>query len=378
MERCKYGGNAKTYMCSVESCEVCFQGSFKSVPWSANVKDKSINLRQFRRATNKVYLDFVCPECGHEFNMNLFNVSRYKKVCPYCTSKKICEDLNCSRKHPCFANHMMAKFWSPKNSVNPRFVARFENKDYYFDCECGHEICVRLNDIKNERKHCGFCNGDSLCRNDNCEFCFVKSFKSIRRSKYCIDADPRMLMKGSEKKIMFVCEKGHKFESIPWNVTIGKWCPMCPRKSEESLYRLLSSLPYCDVQIEYMRNWCRNPKTGKFYRFDFCMEGDKIIVELDGNQHFKHIPFFKNNIEERMLDDVYKQRCAVSQGFSVFRIPQGEYIDKNYRSFVIEWIKTECYTREPGVYYCNPPNKPNLYDKHIATSETMDLLGLDY
>jgi very-short-patch-repair endonuclease len=31
--------------------------------------------------------------------------------------------------------------------------------------------------------------------------------------------------------------------------------------------------------------WCRNPRTGYFFPFDFVIEKFKIIIELDGEYH---------------------------------------------------------------------------------------------
>jgi very-short-patch-repair endonuclease len=53
--------------------------------------------------------------------------------------------------------------------------------------------------------------------------------------------------------------------------------------------------------------------------FDFCIEEHKIIIELDGEQHFKQVLNWSDP-ETQMKNDVYKMNCAFEEDFNVIRI----------------------------------------------------------
>ena len=67
---------------------------------------------------------------------------------------------------------------------------------------------------------------------------------------------------------------------------------------------------------------------------DFCIETYKIIIELDGIQHFKEVKHFKNTLDEQRKRDLYKQKCANDNGYSVIRIYQEDVFHDTF-----DWSK---------------------------------------
>jgi very-short-patch-repair endonuclease len=66
--------------------------------------------------------------------------------------------------------------------------------------------------------------------------------------------------------------------------------------------------------------------------FDFCIPEFKIILELDGPQHFYQIQNWRSP-EDESINDVYKTKCANENGYSVIRILQEDvWNDSN------EWL----------------------------------------
>ena len=56
-------------------------------------------------------------------------------------------------------------------------------------------------------------------------------------------------------------------------------------------------------------------------RFDFVIHSKKILIEFDGIQHFKEVPYFKNNsLMERQKIDIEKIKLANQYGYRVIRI----------------------------------------------------------
>jgi len=234
-----------------------------------------------------------------------------------------------------FASHEKSKYWSDKNELKPKDVEINSHKKFYFYCnKCNHEFLRSINKLYNDKEHCSYCVIPSklLCNNNDCKFCFEKSFASYEKSKYWSDKNienPRNLMKSSDKKYWFNCNIcSHEFSSSLSHITNGTWCPFCVNKTEQNLYDKLV-LIYPELIQQYKVEWCKNIN---YLPFDFCIEEYKIIIELDGRQHFEQVSNW-NSPEENQHRDKFKMKCANDNNYSVIRILQEDVF---YDTF--DWI----------------------------------------
>jgi very-short-patch-repair endonuclease len=275
---------------------------------------------------------FDC-ECGHQFESSLLNINQGNNWCGFCSNppKKLCEDNNCKM---CFNNsfacHPKSIYWSNKNELTPRQVFKMaDRKKYYFNCECGHELYCILKGISRDNKWCKYCAHQELCENVNCNLCFDNSFASVERSKYWSDENklkPREVFKFSLKKFKFNCDKCLKpFDKQISDITYyNSWCPSCFNKTETILFDKLSK--HYNIKRQFKVEWCKNIK---HLPFDFVIEERKIIIELDGPQHFKQIGNWLAP-EETFKNDIYKIECANKNGFSIIRILQKDVFNNKY------------------------------------------------
>lgn len=63
---------------------------------------------------------------------------------------------------------------------------------------------------------------------------------------------------------------------------------------------------YPTIKDQYKVDWCKNIK---HLPFDFVLEEHKIIIELDGESHFKQVAKWKP-FEHNRDRDLYKMKCA--------------------------------------------------------------------
>ena len=271
---------------------------------------------------------FDCQECNHSYESILNNINMNNSGCPYCYNRKLCESCDiCKIKS--FASHEKSKFWSNKNILNPNEVFKGSEKKYYFNCDnCNHELFISLKQITCQGHWCSYCTHQKLCENNNCEFCFNNSFASIERSKYLHDNSikPRSLFKSTNKTFDFNCDLCNiVFKCQLSDVTKGVWCPFCVNKTEKFLYDKLNE-KYISLKPQYKVHWCKNIN---YLPFDFVIEERKIIIELDGKQHFEQI---KNWVspEKTRMNDLYKMKCANDNGFSIIRILQKDVYKNKY------------------------------------------------
>ena len=330
---CPYCSRKK--LCDNNECNTCFNKSCasheKAKCWSSK-NDKSPR-EVFLNSHIKYW--FNCDICNHDFESSETNINR-GTWCPYCSDppQKLCDSNNCV---PCFnksfASHEKAKYWSNENNKSPREVFLNSNNKYIFNCNtCHHEFDGGLGHI-NGGQWCPYCSNSpqKLCSNNECNHCFNNSFASHEKAKYWSEKNdninPRFVFKGSPDKYWFKCYNNHEFKSALLSINRGNWCPICKNKTEKKLHEILSQHYQVIHQPKY--DWSVNTETNRRLPFDFELSDYNIIVELDGDQHFKQISNWVSP-EETCERDIYKMDCANKNGYTVIRIYQMDvYKDKN-------------------------------------------------
>ena len=281
---------------------------------------------------------FDCDKCGHDFEKRLKDINLGLSWCPYCVipTKKLCGNCDsCYNKS--FASHHRVSSWSSKNTLVPNMVALKTHKKYWFHCDkCGHDFEAILSDITNNGSWCSYCGNRQLCKEDNilnCISCYNKSFASIERSKnWSIknNKKPIEVFKSSAEIFIFDCDKCNiEFKSRAGHITDGSWCPKCRYKTEEKIFKILGNIyPLIKTQAKF--DWCKNIK---HLPFDFCLEEQKIILECDGESHWKQVAKWKSP-EHNKARDLYKMKCANEHEYSMIRIIQEDVFKDKY-----DWLK---------------------------------------
>jgi very-short-patch-repair endonuclease len=336
---CPYCSNPPKQLCNETECSICFEKSFasheKSKYWSKKNSKNPKNV--FKSSGNKCWFD--CMDCNHSFDAILYTVVG-GCWCPYCSNppKQLCNETECSICfEKSFASHEKSKYWSCKNTENPRNIFKSSDKKFWFDCmECNHSFDSSLGNVVNNR-WCPFCSGNKLCNEKECIFCYNNSFASHEKSKYWSKKNtekPQNVFKSSHVKFWFECHKfNHEpFESALNNIVKGQWCPFCKNKTEAKLYEKLLSI-YPSLQRQFKQEWCKNIQ---YLPFDFCIPEYKIIIELDGPQHFQQVSNWCSP-EEQFENDKFKEECANNNGYSVIRLLQEDVMNDTY-----DWVKELC------------------------------------
>jgi very-short-patch-repair endonuclease len=277
---------------------------------------------------------FDC-ECGHTFESSLLNINKANNWCPYCSkpSQKLCDNKNCkSCFDNSFASHPKCIYWSNENEITSRQVFRgADRKKFKFNCDCGHKLEMVVKNITSKGHWCSYCSHQKLCENNECNICFNNSFASIERSKYLHNKteNPRSLFKSTNKIFEFDCDLCNKvFKCQLSDVTKGVWCSFCVNKTEQILFNKLKDC-YITLERQYKIEWCKNSKSNRYLPFDFVIVERKVIIELDGKQHFEQIGKWLSP-EENRKNDLYKMKCANENGYSIIRILQKDVYYNKY------------------------------------------------
>ena len=136
----------------------------------------------------------------------------------------------------------------------------------------------------------------------------------------------------THENVVIVCNSHGEFRQKPVSHLRGAGCPMCVNKTEAKMYETMKQI-YPMMIRQFKQDWC---KRLLHLPFDFCIPECKIIIELDGAQHFRQIRNWSSP-EEQFENDKYKEDCANENGYSVIRLLQEDVFYDTY-----DWVKELC------------------------------------
>lgn len=353
-------------LCQNPSCRFCYENSFlsneKARYWSE--KNKT-NPRMVSKGYSHSYI-FKCDKCNHEFESYLSHIDKYETWCPYCVNKKMCQKSeNCQTCiSKSFATNPKAKFWSPKNNLFPEEVTKLSQKRILFDCPtCKHEFDVKIAHITQYDTWCSYCAKQKLCTNPDCQMCFKNSFASSDKAKFWSPNNkekPREVFKNTNKKFLFYCPYCKKeFLKILSLLARGSFCSFCKNNTEKKLNTWLqNTFPKLTIKYQIGFPWCRDAHEAKF---DFLIVEYNLIIELDGNQHFKQVSNWQEP-EVTLKKDIFKIKKSIENNHSVIHLYQMDvFSDKN------DWQKKlqPCIKKydKPVIIFIE---NNNIYKNHIS------------
>jgi very-short-patch-repair endonuclease len=136
----------------------------------------------------------------------------------------------------------------------------------------------------------------------------------------------------SKIPIKIICKKHGIFNQLIYEHIKGSGCPRCRNKTEAKLYEKLITI-YPSIHTQFKQDWC---KRITYLPYDFCIPELKIIIELDGAQHFRQVANWCSP-EEQFENDKFKEKCANQNGYSIIRLLQEDVFYDTY-----DWVKELC------------------------------------
>ena len=156
-------------------------------------------------------------------------------------------------------------------------------------------------------------------------YCFKgKRPNGIPTVEYWHDDNPKKpheVFMNSHRKYKFNCDAcHHDFSSTLDHVVNGRWCPTCKNKTEKLVLEFIQNLfSKKDVKHQFKHEKVRNIRE---LPFDICILPHKIIIEVDGEQHFHNVSHFRSDALEQFERDCNKMKIIFEEGYSVIRIVQ--------------------------------------------------------
>lgn len=168
------------------------------------------------------------------------------------------------------------------------------------------------------------------CQKKHCVDCEKRLFESVETESQAIlrgaGFRPVNDYPGPKGIWNVCCENHHVIEIVPYKVLkkkpVCRWCQKPHTQGERELFVWLESLDetfYCQY---IFKEWCL-----KNYRYDFVLPERKIILEVDGLQHFQLVKHWRTSVEEIRSADVHKMILAIQHGYKIIRLFQPDLLN---------------------------------------------------
>lgn len=216
-----------------QGCPVCsgrrvvagFNDLATSAPWLANEwaidKNGSLQPTQVTLHSNKT----VWWQCsnGHQWQARINNRAN-GTGCPFCNQARLIpEKTSLAAINPALATQWDAEKNSP---LTPRDVTAYCNDAHWWRCEKGHSWKAAVSN-RQLGKGCPYCSGHLAISGEN-DLATVAPHIALQWNipKNGLKK-PNQYLPLSNKKVWWICEKGHEWQAAIYTRTLGACCPYC-------------------------------------------------------------------------------------------------------------------------------------------------------
>ena len=178
---------------------------------------------------------WICAK-GHEWEAQVTSRNR-GAGCPYCTGNRVNRD-NCLQT----VNPALAAQWHPtKNApLTPKDVTQGSEKKVWWVCKKDHTWQAPIG-VRKKGVGCPYCANKRACK----ENCLQTRNPKLAREWHPTRNAPltaKDVTYGSEKKVWWLCKKGHEWEYPVFSRNQGNGCPFCSgrRATKENCLQTVS------------------------------------------------------------------------------------------------------------------------------------------
>ena len=165
-----------------------------------------------------------------------------------------------------------------------------------------------------------------------CKFCdnkkksltteqFIEKAKQVHLNEYQYSL---VDYKNSYTNVNIICEKHGIFKQRAQSHLDGSGCPQCKIKSRGELF-IANWLNQNETNFEVQKSFddCKNTLP---LRYDFYLPNKNMLIEYDGEPHFREIEYLggKRGFELRRKNDKIKTEYALINNINLLRIPHTE------------------------------------------------------
>ena len=181
-----------------------------------------------RMSSRKVW--WKCDK-GHEWQAVIANRSGQNKTgCPFCAGKKATEGNNLAQLFP----YLLSEWHFERNQTDhPEDVLPFSHRKVWWKCEKGHEWKTGIAYRTKQGSGCPYCSGRSVGSDNSLAALYPLLAKEWHPEKNGA-LSSKDVPPGTDKKVWWLCEKGHCWRAAVCHRTHSSkatGCPYCSGRS---------------------------------------------------------------------------------------------------------------------------------------------------
>ena len=189
---------------------------------------------------------WICSK-GHEWKSRISHRVNGSN-CPYCTGRIAGIDNNLS-----LVNQTLVNEWNhTKNKLKPENYLANSGKKVWWICLKKHEWQATIASRNSSGSNCPICSGN-IVEESNSIF-YNNKLISIWNFNKNKNINPKKISANSNKKVWWMCEKKHEWESIISNITKGSGCPYCSGRKATIETSFGSNFPEILKEWDFSRN----------------------------------------------------------------------------------------------------------------------------
>ena len=129
------------------------------------------------------------------------------------------------------SNVQLQKEWDPdKNELSPDKLTPYTRKKVWWRCEKGHRWQAALDSRVNLGRGCPICANQTVIAGENDLSTTAPEVSERWHPTKNGSLSPGDITAGSKRKVWWLCEKGHEWQSPAYSVKAGTSCPYCAGK----------------------------------------------------------------------------------------------------------------------------------------------------
>jgi len=311
------------------------------------LNNKSFELLSDTYEGNSKKLKWKClkEDCREIFEKS-WNSIYANQNCGYCAGKQVGLSNCLATKNP-----QLASEWHPtlNGDLTPYDVTYSSHKEVWWKCEKGHEWFINVNN--RTVNGCPYCSGLYPSEENNL---------LVNNPKLCDDWNydknnkkPEEYTHNANKYVNWICKEcKHEWSAKISDRNQGNGCPECRKsKGEKEIDNVLIDNNWIKINQQEFNKLINEDRynknyfipqikyngligvSGKLLSYDYYIPKLNLLIEYDGEFHFRLIKLYKNepkkDAEERYkkqcVHDIRKNKYAMDNDIDLLRIPYWEF-----------------------------------------------------
>lgn len=276
---------------------------------------------------SKSKVKYICPFHGiQETTMN--NISGSDAWCYWCGK----DSMKLKNKN---TYEYVKEFIEAKNNnicLNPEEYIDTKTRNLKIKCgSCGDVFITSFASIYNGNGHCKKC-GDQICRSFDYTYTYEWFKENIIINNKIVVKKPDSFVSIYEPMIFYCSECGEQYHVTPYYYLVKGYtlCKKCSKSISHGESEIKQYLDIHNINYVYQKSF-ENCKDVRMLPFDFYIPSKNIIIEYDGEQHYKPVECFgglEAYLKTKEHDNIKNNYC-LNNSIKLIRIPYWDFNDIN-------------------------------------------------